>query len=70
VLAPLTDGSNLDGIRRRPRRCLMSDDTNPSSPAQQGLLRSFIHRLGDDPMPLPVEGLLAPFDGAVAWLNS
>jgi len=41
-----------------------------SNDRQAGLLRSFIHRLGDEPMPLPVEGRLQSFDGAVGWLNS
>ena len=42
----------------------------PPGPRSPGLLRSFVHRLGGDSAPLPVEGLLAPFDEATGWLNS
>jgi hypothetical protein len=35
-----------------------------------GLLRTFVHRLSGDESPLPIEGPLAPFDGATGWLSS
>jgi thiol-disulfide isomerase/thioredoxin len=35
-----------------------------------GLIRSLAHRLAGDGTILPVEGRLAPFDGATGWLNS
>jgi thiol-disulfide isomerase/thioredoxin len=41
-----------------------------SPPRPQGLLRSLAHRLAGDPAELPVEGRLAPFEGATGWLNS
>src|SRR6478752_580113 len=35
------------------------------------MIRSIVHRrAGDEPVALPVEGHLASFDGATAWLNS
>ena len=34
------------------------------------IIRSVAHRLADDDVALPVEGHLAPFDGATGWLNS
>lgn len=34
------------------------------------LLRSIAHRRADDPLELPIEGRLASFDGASAWLNA
>ena len=37
---------------------------------QPGLIRSTAHRLAGDISVLPVEGSLAPFDGATGWLNS
>jgi thiol-disulfide isomerase/thioredoxin len=37
---------------------------------QPGPIRSIVHRLDGGAPPLPDEGRLAPFDGAVAWLNS
>jgi thiol-disulfide isomerase/thioredoxin len=37
---------------------------------QPGLLGSIAHRLAGDPVDLPVEGHLPPFDGATGWLNS
>jgi thiol-disulfide isomerase/thioredoxin len=40
------------------------------SSSASGLLRSIVHRLADDPAALPIEGRLAPFDGATGWLNS
>jgi thiol-disulfide isomerase/thioredoxin len=36
----------------------------------RGVIRSIAHRLADDDQALPVEGRLAPFDGATGWLNS
>ena len=33
-------------------------------------IRSIAHRLAGEAVPLPVEGELAPFDGATSWLNS
>jgi thiol-disulfide isomerase/thioredoxin len=38
--------------------------------ARGGLIRSLVHRIGDEFPDLPVEGRLAPFDGATGWLNS
>jgi thiol-disulfide isomerase/thioredoxin len=35
-----------------------------------GLIRSIAHRLAGDAAELPVEGRLAPFEGATGWLNS
>ncbi len=35
-----------------------------------GLARSIVHRLAGERTELPVEGRLAPFDGATGWLNS
>jgi thiol-disulfide isomerase/thioredoxin len=37
---------------------------------RHGLIRSFAHRRGGEQLALPVEGHLASFDGATAWLNS
>src|SRR5258706_6884337 len=34
------------------------------------LIRSLAHRLAGESLALPVEGMLAPFDGATTWLNS
>jgi thiol-disulfide isomerase/thioredoxin len=59
----------------------MVDDTSssgrPSGAAtasgptsKPGLLRSIAHRLAGDLQALPIEGRLAPFDGATGWLNS
>ena len=59
----------------------MSDDRSSSDqaggaatmsqpPARSGVLRSLAHRLAGDDAELPVEGHLASFDGATAWLNS
>ncbi len=42
----------------------------PSSTRRPGLIRSTVHRLAGGRPPLPVEGHLAPFDGATQWLNS
>jgi thiol-disulfide isomerase/thioredoxin len=39
-------------------------------PGRPALIRSIAHRLAGEPIPLPVEGRLAPFDGATGWLNS
>src|SRR5437879_2939448 len=36
----------------------------------RGVIRSIVHGLADDDQALPVEGRLAPFDGATGWLNS
>ena len=41
-----------------------------SIPPRAGLLRTIAHRLRADDDVLPVEGHLAPFDGATCWLNS
>jgi thiol-disulfide isomerase/thioredoxin len=42
-----------------------------SAPASRpGLIRSIANRLAGDALRLPVEGRLAPFDGATGWLNS
>jgi thiol-disulfide isomerase/thioredoxin len=38
--------------------------------ARPGLIRSIVHRLGGVEVALPVEGRLASFEGATAWLNS
>jgi thiol-disulfide isomerase/thioredoxin len=47
------------------------DPTATSSPsAWTGPIRSIAHRLAGDPAALPIEGHLAPFDGATGWLNS
>ena len=47
---------------------LVSDSATASRP---GLIRSIVHRpAGDEAVALPVEGRLASFDGATAWLNS
>jgi thiol-disulfide isomerase/thioredoxin len=35
-----------------------------------GLIRSIVHRLAGEPSELPVEGRLAAFKGATAWLNA
>ena len=46
----------------------MSDSAQASRP---GLIRSIVHRpAGEEVVALPVEGRLASFDGATAWLNS
>jgi thiol-disulfide isomerase/thioredoxin len=39
-------------------------------PSRPGLIRSIAHRLAGQEVALPVEGSLAPFDGATGWLNS
>jgi thiol-disulfide isomerase/thioredoxin len=47
------------------------DPTATSSPsAWTGPIRSIAHRLAGDPAALPIEGHLAPFDGATGWLHS
>src|SRR5688572_1512165 len=48
------------------------DDTGTVDRAgpSRGILRSIVHRLGGEGLALPVEGRLAPFDGATTWLNS
>src|SRR5205823_11226636 len=38
-------------------------------PTKPGLIRSIAHRLAGESPALPVEGQLARFDGATAWLN-
>jgi thiol-disulfide isomerase/thioredoxin len=59
----------------------MKDDHRASDPTlaaamtsglsvRSGLIRSLAHHLAGEPATLPVEGRLAPFDGATAWLNS
>jgi thiol-disulfide isomerase/thioredoxin len=45
----------------------VSDTTQGGRP---GLIRSIAHRLAGDERDLPVEGRLASFEGATAWLNS
>jgi hypothetical protein len=40
------------------------------SPTRPGLIRSIIHRPAGEQLALPVEGRLAPFDGATGWLNT
>ena len=49
-----------------------SDLGAPSGSASNrpGLIRSIAHRLAGDQPELPVEGRLAPFEGATGWLNS
>src|SRR4029453_2401765 len=45
--------------------------TTPSgAPRKPGLIRSLAHRLAGERLTLPVEGRLAPFEGATGWLNS
>jgi hypothetical protein len=44
----------------------MSTNSMSASPSRPGLIRSIAHRLAGDPMAVPVEGRLSPFDG-VAW---
>jgi thiol-disulfide isomerase/thioredoxin len=44
--------------------------TQAGSPRRPGLIRSIAHRLAGERPALPVEGRLAPFDGATRWLNS
>jgi thiol-disulfide isomerase/thioredoxin len=39
-------------------------------PTRPGLIRSIIHRPAGEQLALPVEGRLAPFDGATGWLNT
>jgi thiol-disulfide isomerase/thioredoxin len=38
--------------------------------SRPSLIRSIAHRLGGETLALPIEGRLASFDGATAWLNS
>jgi thiol-disulfide isomerase/thioredoxin len=38
--------------------------------ARPGLIRSIVHRLAGEEVPLGVEGRLASFEGATEWLNS
>jgi hypothetical protein len=45
----------------------MSGDSGTPRPS---LVRSLAHRLAGEALTLPVEGRLARFDGATAWLNS
>jgi thiol-disulfide isomerase/thioredoxin len=45
----------------------VSDATQDSGP---GLIRSIVHRLAGEEVALGVEGRLASFEGATAWLNS
>ncbi|MFC0681468.1 hypothetical protein ACFFGH_26870 [Lysobacter korlensis] len=44
--------------------------TRPGGNARTGIVRSIAHWLGSDRGELPIEGRLAPFDGATGWLNS
>jgi thiol-disulfide isomerase/thioredoxin len=44
--------------------------TLSAPPRKPGLIRSLAHRLAGDQQALPIEGRLAPFDGATGWLNS
>ena len=44
--------------------------TAPAPPSRPGLVRSIAHFLAGGRAALPVEGRLAPFDGATGWLNS
>ena len=37
---------------------------SPPRPSRPGLIRSIAHRLAGEPIPLPVEGAAASFDGA------
>src|SRR5215510_13299505 len=54
----------------------MGDMTDSAAPRGRsnvdvlGRVRSLAHRLDGDDVDLPVEGRLASFDGATAWLNS
>lgn len=41
-----------------------------TAPRLGGLLRSFAHRMTDEPVPLPDEGGLPSLEGASRWLNS
>jgi thiol-disulfide isomerase/thioredoxin len=50
---------------------LASGDPDIAAPRRQrGLIRSIAHRLAGERPALPVEGRLAPFDGATGWLNA
>jgi thiol-disulfide isomerase/thioredoxin len=44
--------------------------TMSDTASKPGLIRSIVHRLAGEPIALPIEGQLAPFDGATGWLNS
>lgn len=44
--------------------------TKPEGRARTGIIRSIAHWLAADGGELPVEGHLAPFNGATGWLNS
>jgi thiol-disulfide isomerase/thioredoxin len=44
--------------------------SDPAPDDRPGLIRSVVHRLAGDESSLAVEGRLASFDGATAWLNS
>lgn len=53
----------------------LTDDTSgppgrSGDRARTGVVRTIAHWLGSDTGALPVEGRLAPFDGASGWLNS
>ena len=55
----------------------MSDDDGSGAGAtttvradRLGPIRSIVHRLAGDAAELPIEGRLAPFDGATGWLNT
>ena len=47
-----------------------TDTADAASPKLAGFLRSFVHRLTDEPVFLPDQGELPSFDGATRWLNS
>jgi thiol-disulfide isomerase/thioredoxin len=42
----------------------------PRGSRSAGLVRSITHRLGDEPVALPIEGHLAELSGATGWINS
>ena len=48
----------------------MVDQTTSARPGTPGLARSIIHRPAGERLEMPIEGRLAPFDGATGWLNS
>ena len=48
----------------------MVDDQGTQPPSRPGLSRTIAHRLAGDTLALPIEGRLAPFEGATSWLNS
>jgi thiol-disulfide isomerase/thioredoxin len=44
--------------------------TGPGGTVRTGIVRTIAHWLAGDAGELPIEGRLAPFDGATGWLNS